>query len=109
MVKRIIAVMTIIGSSACGSGETNNAPTSPVAAPPSVERKYLLERIDEAAVVQAYADGFPARPFKEKTLIWHLYRAALAGRDIFVDQKYAPSLEMRDVVEAIIANPSGVD
>jgi dipeptidyl-peptidase III len=109
MVKRIIAVMTIIGSSACGSGETNNAPTSPVAAPPSVERKYLLERIDEAAVVQVYADGFEAMPLKEKTLIWHLYQAALAGRDIFVDQKYAPSLEMRDVVEAIIANPSGVD
>ena len=109
MVKRIIAVMTMIGTSACGSGDTNNAPTSPVAAPPSVERKYLLERIDEAAVVQVYADGFEAMPLKEKTLIWHLYQAALAGRDIFVDQKYAPSLEMRDVVEAIIANPAGVD
>ena len=66
MVKRIIAVMTIIGSSACGSGETTNAPTSPVAAPPSVERKYLLERVDEAAVVQVYADGFEAMPLKEK-------------------------------------------
>jgi dipeptidyl-peptidase-3 len=109
MVKRIIAVMTIIGTSACGSGDTTNAPTSPVAAPPSVERKYQLERIDEAAVVQVYADGFEALPLKEKTLIWHLYQAALAGRDIFVDQKYAPGLEMRDVVEAIIANPGGVD
>ena len=101
--------MTIIGTSACGSGDTTNAPTSPVAAPPAVERKYLLERIDEAAVVQVYADGFEALPLKEKTLIWHLYQAALAGRDIFVDQKYAPSLEMRDVIEAIIANPAGVD
>ena len=35
----------------------------------------------------------------EKTLIWHLYQAALAGRDIFYDQRYAHSLEMRDVLE----------
>ncbi len=48
-------------------------------------------------------------PLKEKTLIWHLYQAALAGRDIFFDQKYAPSLEMRDVLEAIITHPAGVD
>ena len=53
--------------------------------------------------------AFEALPLKEKTLIWHLYQAALAGRDIFVDQKYAPSLEMRDVLEAILTNPAGVD
>jgi dipeptidyl-peptidase-3 len=109
MLKRIIAVMTIIGTGACGRGEVSNATPSPVAAPAAVERKYLLERVDEAAVVQVYADGFEALPLKEKTLIWHLYQAALAGRDIFVDQKYEPSLEMRDVIEAILTNPAGVD
>jgi dipeptidyl-peptidase-3 len=81
----------------------------PAAAPAAVERPYLLERIDEAAVVQVYADGFEALPLKEKTLIWHLYQAALAGRDIFFDQKYAPSLEMRDVLEAILTHPAGVE
>ena len=69
----------------------------------------MLERVDEAAVVQVYADGFQALPLKEKTLIWHLYQAALAGRDIYYDQKYAPSLEMRDVLEAIVAHPEKVD
>src|SRR5206468_11974788 len=44
-----------------------------------------------------------------KTLVWHLYQAALAGRDIYYDQKYAPSLEMRDVLEAIITHAEGVD
>ena len=53
--------------------------------------------------------AFETLPLKEKTLIWHLYQAALAGRDIFFDQKYAPSLEMRDVLEAIITHPAGVD
>ena len=28
--------------------------------------------------------------------IWHLYQAALAGRDIYYDQRYAHNLEMRD-------------
>src|SRR2546423_15445316 len=44
--------------------------------PPS-ERRYLLEQIDDAAVVQLYADGFAALPLREKTLIWHLYQAAI--------------------------------
>ena len=108
LMKRIIAVMTIVGTAACGSSETAKAPV-PAAAPAATERPYLLERVDEAAIVQVYADDFQALPLKEKTLIWHLYQAALAGRDIFLDQKYAPSLEMRDVLEGIISHPAQVD
>jgi dipeptidyl-peptidase-3 len=73
------------------------------------DRKYLLEQVDDAAVVQLYADGFSALPLREKTLIWHLYNAALAGRDIFIDQKHRDALEMRGVIEQMVANPGGVD
>ena len=92
-------------------GETNvngrNTPldsvtAAPVAAPP--DRKYLLERIDDAAVVQLYADGFASLPVDQKILIWHLYQAALAGRDIYYDQRYAHNLEMRDLLEEIITH-----
>ncbi|PYR30711.1 MAG: peptidase M49 [Acidobacteria bacterium] len=76
---------------------------------PANDRKYLLEQIDDAAVVQLYADGFLQLPLKEKTLVWHLSQAALAGRDIFYDQRYAHNLEMRDVLEAIVSRPDGVD
>src|SRR4051812_6779121 len=68
-------------------------------------RTYLLERVGEAAVVQVYADGFRDLPLLEKTLIWHLAQAAIAGRDIFYDQRYAHNLEMRDLLEAIVARP----
>ena len=83
------------------------AAASTAAAPPdaSTGRKYLLERVDEAAVVQLYADGFRDLPLREKTLVWHLYQAAIAGRDIFYDQRYAHNLEMRDVLEAIVTHP----
>ena len=72
-------------------------------------RTYLLERVDEAAVAQLYADGFDALPLDQKILIWHLYRAALAGRDIYYDQRYAHSLEMRDVLEGILTHSDGID
>jgi dipeptidyl-peptidase III len=73
------------------------------------ERVYLLERIDEAAVVQLYADGFAALPPGDKTLVWHLYQAAIAGRDIFYDQRHAHSLEMRDLIEAVLTHAAHVD
>jgi len=73
------------------------------------ERRYLLERVDDAAVVQLYADGFASLPLRDKTLIWHLYQAALAGRDIFIDQKHRSALDMRGILEPIVAHPRGVD
>lgn len=73
------------------------------------DRPYLLERVDDAAVVQLYADGFAALPLREKTLIYHLYQAAVAGRDIFIDQRYAHSLAMRDVLEEILTHESDID
>ncbi|MEO8682499.1 MAG: hypothetical protein ABI665_25855, partial [Vicinamibacterales bacterium] len=83
------------------------APKAP--ATPPADRKYLLERVDDVSVVQLYADGFSALPLKEKSLIWHLYEAAIAGRDIFIDQKHRSALEMRGVIEQIVAHPQGVD
>ena len=73
------------------------------------QRKYLLERVDEAAVAQVYADGFDELPLEQKILVWHLYNAALAGRDIYYDQRYVHSLEMRDVLEAILTHADGVE
>ena len=98
---------------ACSSSpaEETSPATSAREAPASTggERKYLLEQVDDAAVVQLYADGFASLPLREKTLIWHLYQATLAGRDIFIDQKHRDGLEMRGVLEQVVAHPMGVD
>jgi len=82
---------------------------APAAASAPPDRQYLLERVGEAAVVQLYADGFRALSLREKTLVWHLYCAAIAGRDIFYDQRHRFHLEMRDLLEAIVAHRSSVD
>jgi dipeptidyl-peptidase-3 len=73
------------------------------------DRPYLLERVGEAAVVQLYADGFAALPLNDKILTWHLYQAALAGRDIYYDQRYAHNLEMREVLEEILTHADTVN
>ncbi|MGH9349550.1 MAG: dipeptidyl-peptidase 3 family protein [Vicinamibacterales bacterium] len=77
-------------------------------APPDT-RPYLVEQVDEAAIVQLYADGFAGLPLREKALIWHLYLAAIAGRDIYYDQRYAHNLAMRDILEAVLTHAGGVD
>ncbi len=76
---------------------------------PQTDRPYLLERVDDAAVVQVYADGFAELPLRQKILIWHLYQAAIAGRDIYYDQRYDHSLEMRQVLESILTHADGIE
>ena len=72
-------------------------------------RKYLLDRVDDVAIVQLYVDGFDQLPLREKTLIYHLSQAAIAGRDIYIDQRYRYSLRLRSVLEGILTHDKGID
>jgi dipeptidyl-peptidase III len=92
-------------STSSPSRSSASTPAQASTAKGEATRRYRLERVDEADVVQVYADGFNALPLKEKQLLWHLYLAAIAGRDIFYDQRYAHNLDMRDVLEAILTHP----
>src|SRR5687767_8634493 len=117
----LVAILTAgcgsggVGGCSIGFGSQAPAPTAatppaPAAATtPATGRKYLLETVDDASVIQLYADGFESLTLKEKTLVWHLYQAAIAGRDIFLDQKHRYALDMRALLEAVVAHPQGVD
>ncbi len=72
-------------------------------------RTYLIEQVADAAVVQYYADGFDALPRDQKILILHLTRAAIAGRDIYYDQRYRHALAMREVIEEILVHGQAVE
>lgn len=103
-----LAVSVMVGLTVgCGGGPRPPVPAAERAAETEA-RKYLLERVDDAAVAQIYADGFEALPLRDKILTWHLYLAALAGRDIFYDQRYAHNLEMREVLEEILTHADRV-
>ena len=58
--------------------------------------------------MQLYADGFEKLPLAEKTLVWHLYRAALAGRDIYYDQRHRHNLAIRHLLEQMLRHSSGL-
>jgi dipeptidyl-peptidase-3 len=109
--------MTVVVGAAVSGGCGDTPDSAPAAAVQDAKpasqvdagRKYLLERVDDAAVAQLYADGFEALPLREKTLTWHLYQAAIAGRDIYYDQRYRHNLEMREVLEQILTHADGID
>ena len=111
----LLVLLWALATAGCGpatpAGE--GAPAPAADASPAAEaghgRRYLLETVDDAAVIQLYADGFERLSLREKTLAWHLTQAALAGRDIFYDQKHREGLAMRALLEAIVAHPAGID
>ncbi|HEX5052148.1 MAG TPA: dihydrofolate reductase, partial [Planctomycetota bacterium] len=71
------------------------------AAPQDATRRYELDRVDTSAVVQLYADGFDALTANDKLLAFHLVQAAIAGRDITLDQRFALNLPIRCVLESL--------
>ncbi|MBI5434349.1 MAG: peptidase M49 [Planctomycetes bacterium] len=98
-----IALVAGIGLLGCGgtrNGERDDA--APV-------RKYLLERVDDVGIVQVYADGFANLTREQKVLAWHLYQAAVVGRDIYVQQRCEVGLEIRDLVEEILTHSERVE
>ena len=108
--RTVVAPCLVVLSVACSSGPDGPGAAAATAAPaPAAEKKYLLERVDDAAIVQLYADGFSELPLNEKRLIYHLSQAAIAGRDIYWDQRHRHNLEMRQVLEQILSHSAGLD
>jgi dipeptidyl-peptidase-3 len=73
------------------------------------ERTVLLQRVDDVAVARLHVDGFENLSARDQALAYHLTRAAIAGRDIFLQQKCADGLALRDLLEEILTHSEGVD
>ena len=98
----LVAIMT--GFASCSSKkDTAGKGTS------QEQRQYTLERVGNAQVVQLYANGFDQLTPKEKIFSYYLYLAALAGRDIAIDQHHSNALEVRDLCEQVYKHAFGVD
>jgi dipeptidyl-peptidase-3 len=82
--------------------------------PEMPERRYAIEKIQmgdvgPVRIVQLYADGFDKLSLREKIFIYYLAQAAIAARDIAIDQRHRNALEVRDVLEAVYTHPKGID
>ncbi len=80
-------------------------------APATIEdtRQFKVDRFGPARIIQAYADGFEKLSLKEKIFAYYLTQAAIAGRDIYFDQKSKYGLEVKNLLEAIYPHLDGVD
>ncbi len=65
------------------------------------------ERFADLEILRYKVDGFEELTAKEKELLYYLYEAGLAGRDIIYDQKYRNNLRIRKINEAIYASYQG--
>ena len=72
-------------------------------------RQYRVDRFGPARIVQCYAEGFEKLTLKEKTFCYYLSQAAIAGRDIYFDQRSKHGLEVKRLLEAIYPHLEGVD
>lgn len=82
----------------------------PVAkAAPAADRPVLLQRVDDVAIAQLYADGFENLSLDDQRLCWHLSQAAIAGRDIYLAQRCVEGPAIRDLLEEVLTHSQGID
>ena len=56
---------------------------------------HLVEQFADIKVLRYKVPGFEELSLKEKTLVYYLTQAGLAGRDIMWDQNYKHNLKIR--------------
>ena len=69
--------------------------------------KYQAEKFADIAILRYKVPGFEELNLKQKELVYYLYEAALAGRDIFYDQNYKNNLFVRKTLDAIVRSYTG--
>lgn len=62
---------------------------------------YLNEQFADIQLLRYQVPGFERLSLRQKTFIYHMSQAALAGRDIFFDQNGRYNLRIRHLLEAV--------
>ena len=69
--------------------------------------KYTNEQFDDIQMLRYKVEGFEQLSLRQKTLIYHLSEAALAGRDILFDQNGRYNLRIREMLETVYRDYKG--
>ncbi len=69
--------------------------------------KVEADRFADMRVLRYQVPGFEQLDLNTKTLLFYLYNASLAGRDIMWDQNYRYNLRIRNLIEGIVKYYSG--
>jgi len=102
----ILAVSSLLVS--CGGGNTETEVSKEVdstAAPSNFE--YLAEQFADLRILRYRVEGFEALDPQIKELLYYLYEAANAGKEIIYDQNYKHNLCVKRTLENIYRTYSG--
>ncbi len=66
------------------------------------------ESFADKSIIRYQVPGFDKLSLDQKKLVYYLTQAGLSGRDIIYDQNYRHNLEIRGVIDAIMAKYDGV-
>lgn len=69
--------------------------------------KYTNEQFADIQMLRYKVEGFEQLSLRQKTLIYHLSEAALAGRDILFDQNGRYNLRIREMLETVYRDYKG--
>ncbi|WP_297762547.1 dihydrofolate reductase [uncultured Muriicola sp.] len=68
---------------------------------------YVVEQFADIQILRYQIPGFNELSIEQKKLVYYLYQAGLAGRDIMWDQNYRHNLQIRAALESVYENYSG--
>lgn len=68
---------------------------------------YQTEQFADVRILRYQIPGFEELPLNKKLLLYYLYEAGLAGRDIYWDQNYRHNLLIRKTIEEIFEHYEG--
>jgi dipeptidyl-peptidase III len=71
------------------------------------EFKYKVDQFADLQILRYQVKDFATLTPKQKTLVYYLYEAGLAGRDIIYDQNFKHNLRIRKTLETIVSSYSG--
>jgi dipeptidyl-peptidase-3 len=71
------------------------------------EFNHVVEQFADLKILRYQIPGFDELTLKEKSLVYYLTQAGLAGRDIMWDQNYRHNLEIRNALENVYTSFKG--
>lgn len=98
----------IIGIALLSScGNSNSETQNDKRAEENGQFKFDVEQFYDLRILRYQVPGFDQLTLKQKELVYYLYEAAMAGKDIIWDQNYKYNLTIRKTIEAIVSTYRG--
>ena len=108
-IKLFASILVMASLTSCGNnGENKNEGDKKDSLATAADTfKYETEQFSDIRVLRYQVTGFEQLTPKQKELVYYLYEAALAGKDIIWDQNCKYNLTVRKTLEAVVSSYKG--